>query len=446
MKTAPRISIITPSYNQAEYLEECIDSILSQNYPNLEYIVMDGGSTDGSVEIIRKYEKYLSYWQSCPDGGQYAAINDGFARSTGEIMAWLNSDDKYHPNAFLKAACTFTEHPEVSWITGFRTTWDGKGAISALESGIPYFSRKKFLSGNWGNPCIQQESTFWRRSLWMLSGGGLNTACNLAADAELWLRFFRHSPLYYVKAFLGGFRLHGNQRSLLQMQTYIAEIKHAVEQELYMSAEKNDFISMPPPLCITSSAYIAFAHRNGIPRFQYPLSQTGQKYVKTFYEWVQIVAKGPLELAEIFAAELSLWDENMGEVKVLNKQLKRSLEEKKMAVGLIHQGEEYYKAGKMEEALKAMFEALDIWPTSAEGMSDLAVILQQKGMHVEAINYLTQATQCDPSLPQLYRNLATILFEIGKRSEAKFALEFYLARYPDDVEMDSFYRRLMSWA
>jgi len=446
MPLPPRISIVTPSYNQVEYLEECIDSILSQNYPNLEYIIMDGGSTDGSVEIIRKYEKYLSYWQSCPDGGQYAAINAGFARTTGEIMAWLNSDDKYHPNAFLKVACAFTEHPEVFWITGFRTTWDGKGTISALESGIPYFSRKKFLSENWGNPCIQQESTFWRRSLWELSGGCLNTVCTLAADAELWLRFFRHAPLYYHMALLGGFRLHGNQRSLLQMQEYVAEIKHAVEQELYMPAEKNYFVSMPPPLCITSTAYIAFARRNGIPRFHCPLSQTGQKYVKTFFEWVQTVAKGRLELAEIFEAELSLWDENMGEVAALNKQLKRSLEEKKAAVGLIHQGEEYYKAGKMEEALKAMFEALDIWPSSVEGMADLAVVLHQKGMHEEAITYLTQATDCNPSLPQPYRNLATILFEMGKRAEAKYVLEFYLARNPDDVEMDSFYRRLISWA
>jgi glycosyltransferase involved in cell wall biosynthesis len=100
----PKISIVTPSFNQGEFLEECIDSVLSQNYPNLEYIIMDGGSTDISILIIKKYEKYLTYWQSQPDGGHYAALNQGFNKTTGEIMAWLNSDDKYHPNAFFKVA------------------------------------------------------------------------------------------------------------------------------------------------------------------------------------------------------------------------------------------------------------------------------------------------------------------------------------------------------
>jgi glycosyltransferase involved in cell wall biosynthesis len=93
----PKISIITPSFNQAQFLDATVQSILSQNYPNLEYIIIDGGSTDGSLEIIKKYEKHLHFWCSEPDAGQYDAINKGFAHSTGEIMAWLNSDDMYCP-------------------------------------------------------------------------------------------------------------------------------------------------------------------------------------------------------------------------------------------------------------------------------------------------------------------------------------------------------------
>lgn len=98
----PRITIVTPSYQQAQYLEEAIRSVLLQGYPNLEYIVMDGGSRDGSVEIIQRYAPWLSYWQSQPDGGQSAALADGFARATGEILAWINSDDRLQPGALQR--------------------------------------------------------------------------------------------------------------------------------------------------------------------------------------------------------------------------------------------------------------------------------------------------------------------------------------------------------
>ena len=99
-RLSPTISIVTPSYNQAQFIEDTIQSVLGQGYPNLEYVVIDGGSTDGSVDIIRRYAERLKYWTSERDGGQYDAINRGFAHTTGEIMAWLNSDDKYTPWAF----------------------------------------------------------------------------------------------------------------------------------------------------------------------------------------------------------------------------------------------------------------------------------------------------------------------------------------------------------
>jgi len=114
--TYPKISIVTPSYNQAEFLERTILSVLNQNYLNLEYIIIDGGSNDGSVEIIKKYEKYLTYWVSEKDKGQGCAISKGFEKSTSDILAWLNSDDTYLPGTFYKIAKDFRQNSEVDLI------------------------------------------------------------------------------------------------------------------------------------------------------------------------------------------------------------------------------------------------------------------------------------------------------------------------------------------
>ena len=250
----PRISIVTPSYNQGDYLEECIDSILSQNYPNLEYVIMDGGSTDNSVEIIKKYEKYLKYWQSCPDGGQYAAIDEGFRKTTGDIMTWLNSDDKYHPNAFFKVAYLFRKFTAVEWLTGRTTLWDKTGNCSYVHFyGLPVFSREKYLQKSYLDPTVQQESTFWRRSLWEKAGGLLRTDLNYAGDMELWTRFFRHSRLHIVDTLLGGYRMHGNQKAVLCMDKYVEEAEKIIDEEirLFEQGACKELLSDPEPISLT---------------------------------------------------------------------------------------------------------------------------------------------------------------------------------------------------
>lgn len=229
----PRISIVTPSYNQGIYLEECIDSVLSQNYPNLEYVIMDGGSTDNSVGIIRKYEKYLAYWQSKPDGGQYDAINEGFKKTTGEIMAWLNSDDKYHHHALFKVAYIFTRCKTVEWMTGRYTKWDKDGDVSWIHlENLPVFSRERYLKRDYKEPFIQQESTFWLRSLWERASGRLRTDLKFAGDLELWVRFFRFAPLQRVDMLIGGYREHGNQKAVLFRDMYIEEAKGVLDEEI----------------------------------------------------------------------------------------------------------------------------------------------------------------------------------------------------------------------
>src|SRR4051812_23755335 len=124
----PMLSIVTPSFNQEQFLEDTIRSVLDQDYPRLEYIVLDGGSTDRSVEVIRKYGGRLAYWASAPDAGQYAAVNAGFARASGDIFAWINASDKYLPWAFNVVGEIFATHPEIEWLTSlFPLVWDAAG-------------------------------------------------------------------------------------------------------------------------------------------------------------------------------------------------------------------------------------------------------------------------------------------------------------------------------
>jgi len=215
----PRISIVTPSYNQASFLEATLKSVLDQQYPNLEYIVIDGGSRDGSVEIIQRYASSLKYWVSEADGGHMHAINKGFAQATGEIMAWLNSDDVLCPWALQTVGHIFQDLPAVQWLTT-RTPLRLNAAGEVTNAfRVPGFSRTWFYRGRHlgGQPgfvgYIQQESTFWRRSLWLAAGGHVDERQPLAGDFELWLRFFERADLVWADVPLGGFRQHGHQKT-----------------------------------------------------------------------------------------------------------------------------------------------------------------------------------------------------------------------------------------
>jgi glycosyltransferase involved in cell wall biosynthesis len=229
----PRISIVTPSFNQGRFLDETIRSVLDQNYPNLEYFVLDGGSSDESVEVIKRHAGRLAGWVSEKDKGQYDAVNKGLARSTGEVMAWLNSDDKYTPWALSVVGEIFANFPEVQWLTSlFPLHWDGAGrAVNCNQT--DGFSRRAFYRGEniprIGAPgklvthFIQQESTFWRRSIWEKAGGGIDASLPLAGDTELWAKFYQHADLYGVATPLGGFRMHGDQKTSHRMLAYIEE-------------------------------------------------------------------------------------------------------------------------------------------------------------------------------------------------------------------------------
>jgi glycosyltransferase involved in cell wall biosynthesis len=224
-----KISIITPNFNQADFLEETILSVVGQNYSDLEYIIIDGGSTDGSVDIIKKYEKHLAYWVSEPDKGLYHALQKGFERSTGEIMGWINSDDMLHPGSLSIIAEIFGSLGHVNWITGCPSALDEKGRTVVVAT-LRQWSKYDYYLFDY--QWIQQESTFWRKSLWEKAGARLNLDVKYAADLELWLRFFRYEKLFSVRTTLGGFRFRSSgQLSSVHKEQYLKEVDALITAE-----------------------------------------------------------------------------------------------------------------------------------------------------------------------------------------------------------------------
>ncbi len=219
--------MVTPSYNQGGFLESAIESVLDQKYPAVEYGIIDGGSTDSSVEIIQRHSSQFAFWTSEPDKGQYDAINKGFAHTSGEIMGWLNSDDLHAPWTLSVVGEIFAIFPEVEWLTtAFPLRWDAQGrAVSCTYR--QGFSRASILAGDTFTGVegcvigpIQQESTFWRRSLWERAGGALDISLDAAADFDLWMRFAHHAEPVAVTTPLAGFRKHGEQKTSLALDKY----------------------------------------------------------------------------------------------------------------------------------------------------------------------------------------------------------------------------------
>jgi glycosyltransferase involved in cell wall biosynthesis len=215
-----KISVVIPNLNDKTFLEQAILSVVYQEYPNLELIMSDGGSTDGSMEIVEKYAKYFTTIISEPDTGQANAVNKGLACATGEVMGWLNSDDQLMPGSLQLMNQLFSADKKVEWITGRKTMLLDSGAIYQIGEPRPW-SWLRFMGGDY--KYIQQESTYWRKSLWEKSGGFLDERLRLALDLDLWLRFFEHADLYSVDSLIGAFRKRVGQRSADQRDAYELE-------------------------------------------------------------------------------------------------------------------------------------------------------------------------------------------------------------------------------
>ncbi len=226
----PRISVVTPSYNQAKFIEMTIRSVLLQGYPDLEYIVIDGGSTDGSVDIIRKYEKWLAYWVSEPDRGQSHAINKGFEKATGEIYTWLNSDDYLLKDALGHVAVAYRHSPDAG-------AWCG-GCVRVKPNGKKVWVRwpkRLDLEGlaNWNENWFGQPACFFSAEAWRTSGP-LDESLQYGMDFDFWLRLAKDSCIAQVGSELAVDRAHPDakterNRGYMYATQFLIQFRHGYE-------------------------------------------------------------------------------------------------------------------------------------------------------------------------------------------------------------------------
>lgn len=205
----PLVSIVTPSFNQAPFLEETIKSVLEQDYPRIEYIVIDGGSTDSSVDVIKKYQSRLAFWVSEQDKGQTDAINKGFNRASGDILAWINSDDTYNPKAVGEAVLYLMEHPDVAMVYADCNFINEQGKV------IGKFASRQtdYQKLRRGYVHIPQQTMFFRAKYWK-ELGPLDPSFYFAMDYDLWVRIAKHAPIKYLPGRTwANFRIHTSSKT-----------------------------------------------------------------------------------------------------------------------------------------------------------------------------------------------------------------------------------------
>jgi len=201
----PRVSVIIPSYNQADFLEAAIRSVLMQDYPNVECLVLDAGSQDGSQKIIEHYQSNLAYARSEPDNGQSAAVNEGARQATGGIMSFLNSDDMLTPGAITKVVQAFDQHPETMLVHGHRILINAQDEVAGWTSSPPFDADQTLYT-------INSETAFWRQPVFE-ELGGFNESLRFALDLDFFCRIYVRHPIYLLDEFLGLYRFHPDSKS-----------------------------------------------------------------------------------------------------------------------------------------------------------------------------------------------------------------------------------------
>jgi glycosyltransferase involved in cell wall biosynthesis len=261
--TLPSISIVTPSFNQAEFIERTLDSVLSQSYPNLEYMVVDGGSTDGSIEIIRKYEKYLSWWVSEPDRGQAHAINKGLIRARGDWVGWQNSDDVYLPGALKLAAQTMSRQSSRGVVAGGLHLIDASGRL---------LRELRYVTPTWRSMraegmVIANQSSWWRRDL-HATVGLLKESLVCSFDYDWYLRLLRHTKVAYIDRALGAIRMHAATKSVILAPQHTKEHLSIVESWGRPSMLEQRFFQIRRALKTIVNGHVAYVIRGARDRWK----------------------------------------------------------------------------------------------------------------------------------------------------------------------------------
>jgi glycosyltransferase involved in cell wall biosynthesis len=226
LSAAPKVSVITPSYNQGQFLEASIRSVLEQDYPNIEYIAVDAGSKDNSVEILQKYQQHFAWWVSEKDKGHADALNKGFSHATGEILAWLNSDDVYLPHAVAEAVAILRDHPEVGMVYG------DADLIDKLGTKIGQFASRQtdYRRMLRGSVHIPQATTFFRADLWR-QVGPLDLSLFFSFDYDLWVKLAKVSQVLYVPKRWAQFRIHDDGKTIVNDDRCYPDMLRVLQRE-----------------------------------------------------------------------------------------------------------------------------------------------------------------------------------------------------------------------
>lgn len=227
LPAAPKVSIVMPSFDQGQFLEESICSVLAQDYPLIEFIIVDGGSKDQSVDIIRKYQDHLAWWVSEKDKGHADGLNKGFAHAAGEILAWLNSDDIYFPGAVSEAVAILKEHPEAGMVYGDANLIDDAGKPAGKFAARQTDYRRMLR----GSVHIPQATTFFRADLWR-QVGPLDLSLFFSFDYDLWVKLARVSELLYVPRLWANFRIHNRGKTLVNDDRCYPDMLRVYEREV----------------------------------------------------------------------------------------------------------------------------------------------------------------------------------------------------------------------
>lgn len=285
-----RVSVVTPSFNQGKYLEQTILSVLNQSYPDIEYLIMDGGSHDESLDIIRKYEKKLAYWQTGKDRNAWDAINQGWQKCSGQILCYLNSDDVFTENAIQTAVDAFEQNPAIDVVYGDATAIDANGKELFPFPSEPFDIAKIFRT--WDDP-IRQPSSFFRAAIFQ-KYGGTDETYPFCADFEYWIRIAPTSRFLYIPASLSLIRLHAQTKTTTMEDVQARDLIRLCRQTIDTQQFRDSGVL--PKESLSAAYWRAMMHlRNGGHKvealrsyFQY--CRLGLSPVYGFYRFIRFCA------------------------------------------------------------------------------------------------------------------------------------------------------------